>query len=103
MEEQQNMKYGEWLDERMIHYVKPYFCKYIIASLEAVSQGLPFYMIAACVLRFPDFRKNYKIEGTNSMIRGEKIENKSDKYEVHRLVKPVVGKLCSSVRENTDL
>ena len=38
MEEQQNMKYGEWLDERMIHYVKPYFCKYIIASLEAVSQ-----------------------------------------------------------------
>ena len=42
MEEQQNIKYKDWLDERMIHYVKPYFCKYIIASLEVVPQGLPF-------------------------------------------------------------
>ena len=73
------------------------------ASLKAVSQGLPFYMIAACIRRFSDFRKNYKIEGTNNMIRGEKIENKSDKYEVHRLAHSMAGKLYPPVRKGADL
>lgn len=37
------------------------------------------------------------------MIRGEKIENKSDKYEVHRLAHSVAGKLHPSVRKGADL
>lgn len=37
------------------------------------------------------------------MTRGEKIENKSNKYEVHRLAHSVAGKLYPPVRKGADL
>ena len=37
------------------------------------------------------------------MTRGEKIENKSNKYEVHRLAHSMAGKLYPPVRKGADL